>query len=135
MPKETGAKESGPTGAGSKSKPAKVSSAKGSGAIPEQPELFAADSSPPAKAAKAAAPAKAPAEPPQAAAPPKSALAESAVAAPVAQAPAADPVVVTELVNGVDGVWKKLSNGKRVDLTTKEWRQELSRLFTRAPAP
>lgn len=50
-------------------------------------------------------------------------------------APVAKPVDVVELVNGVDGVWKRLSNGKRVDLTTKEWRQELARLFTRAPAP
>jgi hypothetical protein len=59
----------------------------------------------------------------------------AAAVAAVPAAPAADPVVVVELVNGVDGVWKKLSNGKRVDLTTKEWRQELARLFTRAPAP
>lgn len=51
-----------------------------------------------------------------------------------ASAAAPDPVVVVELVNGVDGVWKKLSNGKRIDLTTKEWRQELTRLFTRPPA-
>ncbi len=56
-------------------------------------------------------------------------------AAPAQPQPAAEPIVVVELVNGVEGVWKKLSNGKRVDLTTKEWRQELARLFTRAPAP
>ncbi len=64
----------------------------------------------------------------------KAAAAAPTSAAPTGQ-PAAAPIVVVELVNGVDGVWKKLSNGKRVDLTTKEWRQELARLFTRAPAP
>jgi hypothetical protein len=70
---------------------------------------------------------------PQAAAEPPSVSPQPAVGRNTSPAP--DPVVVVELVNGMDGVWKKLSNGKRVDLTTKEWRQELARLFTRAPAP
>lgn len=96
-----------------KTKPAK-SAGKAKPADAEQSEL---DLSPEAEAVEAEAPAAAPDSP---AAPPK---------------PAADQVVVVELVNGVDGVWKRMSNGKRVDLTTKEWRSELSRLFTRAPAP
>jgi hypothetical protein len=125
MPKETGAK-----GTGSKSTPTK-SSAKGSGAAPEQPELEL--DTKPAKAAAAK-------EPPESAKPAAGKSAPAQEAAPVAAAapaptPAADAVTIVELVNGVDGVWKKLSNGKRVDLTTKEWRHELSRLFTRAPAP
>lgn len=102
-------KEGRPDGGAVKSAPAKGAASKGNGSAPQQPELDFA-----AKSAAGKAPAVAPAEPVQ---------------------PPADPIVVVELVNGVDGVWKKLSNGKRVDLTTKEWRQELARLFTRAPAP
>jgi hypothetical protein len=118
MPKGSGAKVTA-----ARTKPAKDTSAgkgnKGSGASAEQADLFAAES---AKGGKSAAKGAPPTEPAEAPATPKP--------PPVPEGP-----VVVELANGVDGVWKKLSNGKRVDLTTKEWRQELSRLFTRAPAP
>jgi len=139
-------------GTGSKSKPSKGGSAKGSGAAPEQPDLFAEASAPPAKAPQEAPVESAPAKPGKAAkaepAPAPAARVEqpapvaaaappgpSAPSAPAVETPVVDAATVVELVNGVDGVWKKLSTGKRVDLTTKEWRHELSRLFTRAPAP
>src|SRR5690349_10737559 len=115
-------------GTGSKSKPAK-GGAKGSGAGKQAEAELSAKSKSADKAAKAA---------PDTGKPKGGKAAPEPEAAPVAAAapaPVADAITVIELVNGVDGVWKKLSNGKRVDLTTKEWRTELSRLFTRAPAP
>lgn len=103
-------------GKGSANKPSKAPAPKGkpakaAAAKPPEPELKGKP------AAKAAAKPETPSE------------------MEAAAKPAGDTVQVVELVNGADGVWKKLSNGKRVDLTTKEWRQELSRVFTRAPAP
>ena len=43
--------------------------------------------------------------------------------------------VVMELGLGPEGSWKKTANGKKAVLTAAEWRQELARLFARAPAP
>ena len=39
--------------------------------------------------------------------------------------------VVTELVNAHDGCWMRLANGEKVELTDKQWRQEMSRLIAR----
>ena len=42
---------------------------------------------------------------------------------------------VTELTNGSDGCWKVLADGERGSISDEEWRQELTRLITRRPAP
>ncbi|MCZ6553415.1 MAG: hypothetical protein O7A67_06400, partial [SAR324 cluster bacterium] len=45
-----------------------------------------------------------------------------------------DPPVVLELVNAHDGCWMRLANGDKVELTDRQWRQEMSRLIARKPS-
>ncbi len=43
-------------------------------------------------------------------------------------------LVVVELVNSKEGNYKKLSDGTIVPLTDKEWRKELTKSLSKAPA-
>ena len=45
-----------------------------------------------------------------------------------------DQLVVLELVNAHDGCWMRLANGDNVELSEKQWRQEMSRLIARKPS-
>ncbi len=42
--------------------------------------------------------------------------------------------VVMELVNAHDGCWMRLANGEKVELTDRQWRQEMGRLIARKPS-